>query len=46
MRDQEGERLSPFIRKHLEVHSRYSFVLPDLGGIRALRDPDADGFGD
>jgi hypothetical protein len=39
-------RLSPFIRDHLGVLGRYSFVLPDLaGGIRDLRDPDAD-YGD
>jgi TnpA family transposase len=49
VRDQDVERLSPFIRKHLGVHGRYSFVLPDLGGgIRALRDPDVqdDDFGE
>ena len=49
VRDEDVEHLSPFIRKHLGVHGRYSFVLPDLGGgIRALRDPDTeeDDFGD
>ncbi len=35
-------RLSPFIREHLNVVGKYSFLLPDLGegGIRELRDPD------
>ncbi len=49
MRSEDVERLSPFIRKHLGVHGRHNFVLPDLGGgIRAMRDPDAedDDFGD
>jgi hypothetical protein len=49
VREEDVEHLSPFIRKHLSMHGRYSFVLPDLGGgIRALRDPDAedDDFGD
>ncbi|PZG07506.1 Tn3 family transposase [Nonomuraea aridisoli] len=36
-------RLSPFIRRHINVHGRYSFQRPQLGGVRrALRDPDAD----
>ena len=43
IRDEDLARLSPFVRHHLGVHGRYSFVLPDLaGGIRPLRDPDAD----
>jgi TnpA family transposase len=49
VRDQDVQRTSPFIRRHLGVHGRYNFVLSDLGGgIRALRDPDAedDDFGD
>jgi hypothetical protein len=35
-------RLSPFIREHLNVVGKYSFLLPDLGegGIRELRDLD------
>jgi TnpA family transposase len=49
VRDEDVVHLSPFIRRHLGVHGRYNFVLPDLGGsIRELRDPDAedDDFGD
>jgi TnpA family transposase len=36
-------RLSPFVREHLNVVGKYTFLLPDLGegGIRPLRDPDA-----
>lgn len=42
-RDEDLARLSQFVRHHLDVHDRYSFVLPDLaGGVRPLRDPDAD----
>jgi len=34
-------RLSPFVRRHLNVHGRYTFQLPELpGGRRPLRDPD------
>jgi len=37
--DEDVARLSPFVRKHLNVHGRYSFALPDLGGgLRELRD--------
>jgi len=39
----EGDvaRLSPLVRKHLNVMGHYSFILPDLaGGLRPLRDPD------
>jgi TnpA family transposase len=42
VRDEDLARLSPFVRHHLGVHGRYSFVLPDLAGIRPLRDPDAE----
>jgi hypothetical protein len=35
-------RLSPFVRRHLNVHGRYSFRLFELSGdLRALRDPEA-----
>ena len=35
-------RLSPYMRRHLNVHGHYSFQLPDLAGARrALRDPEA-----
>ncbi|ABP54811.1 hypothetical protein Strop_2363 [Salinispora tropica CNB-440] len=35
-------RLSPYLRKHINVHGHYSFQLPELGGARRmLRDPDA-----
>ena len=41
--DDDVARLSPFIRRHINVHGRYSFQRPQLGGARrALRDPDAD----
>jgi hypothetical protein len=40
--DEDVARLSPFVRRHIEVLGKYSFVLPDLpGGLRELRDPDA-----
>ena len=42
VRDEDVARLSPFVRRHLNVHGHYSFQLPDLGGTRrALRDPDS-----
>jgi hypothetical protein len=35
-------RLTPFMRRHINVHGHYSFALPDLrGGRRPLRDPDS-----
>ncbi|MEV1005499.1 Tn3 family transposase [Nonomuraea sp. NPDC050202] len=41
--DDDVARLSPFVRRHINVHGRYSFQRPQLGGgRRALRDPDAD----
>ncbi|MGH9008736.1 MAG: Tn3 family transposase [Acidimicrobiia bacterium] len=41
--DDDVARLSPFVRRHLNVHGKYSFLLPELpSGLRALRDPDAD----
>lgn len=41
--DDEVARLSPFVRRHLNVHGHYSFHLPELpGGGSALRDHDAD----
>ena len=45
VRDADVARLSPYGRRHLNVHGHYSFQLPDLGGgRRPLRDPDtADG---
>ncbi len=40
--DDDVARLSPFVRRHLNVHGKYSFALPELaGGLRELRDPDA-----
>jgi len=40
--DDDVARLSPFMRRHLGVHGKYSFALPELaGGLRDLRDPDA-----
>lgn len=42
MLDADVIRLSPYMRRHLNVHGHYSFQLPDLGGARReLRDPDA-----
>ena len=42
VRDEDIARLSPYIRRHLNVHGHYTFQLPDLGGHRrALRDPDS-----
>jgi hypothetical protein len=39
--DDDVARLSPFPRKHINVHGTYTFALPDLpGGLRVLRDPD------
>jgi hypothetical protein len=39
--DADVARLSPLARRHLNVHGRYSFTLPELpGGLRPLRDPD------
>ncbi len=42
--DEDVARLSPFVREHLNVVGKYSFLLPDLGeaGFRELRDPDAE----
>jgi hypothetical protein len=39
--DADVARLSPYMRRHINVHGHYSFQLPDVGnGRRALRDPD------
>jgi TnpA family transposase len=41
--DADIARLSPFVRGHLNVHGKYSFLLPALvAGLRALRDPGDD----
>lgn len=41
VREEDVVRLSPYMRRHLNVHGHYSFQLPDLAGTRrALRDPD------
>ncbi|MGH3550298.1 MAG: Tn3 family transposase [Pseudonocardiaceae bacterium] len=39
--DADVARLSPFIRKHINVHGRHSFHRPQFPGRRPLRDPDA-----
>ncbi|MDP1846378.1 MAG: Tn3 family transposase [Solirubrobacteraceae bacterium] len=46
--DADVARLSPFVRRHLNVNGKYSFLLPELlAGLRALRNPeDDDGDGD
>ena len=41
VRDQDVARLSPYMRRHLNVHGHYSFQLPQLAGRRVLRDPDS-----
>lgn len=42
VRDADVARLSPFVRRHINMLGRYSFSLPDLpGGMRVPRDPDA-----
>lgn len=39
--DDDVARLSPFIRRDLDLHGKYSFLLPELlGALRELRDPD------
>jgi Tn3 transposase DDE domain len=39
--DTDLERLSPYMRRHINFHGHYFFTRPDLrGGRRALRDPD------
>jgi TnpA family transposase len=40
--DADLERLSPYMRRHINFHGHYFFARPDLrGNRRALRDPDA-----
>ncbi|WRZ79538.1 transposase [Streptomyces sp. NBC_01022] len=42
VREEDGARLSPFVRHHINVLGRCSFQLPDLpGGMRPLRDPES-----
>lgn len=42
LRDQDVARLSPFVRHHVNMLGRYSFLLPDMPGrLRPLRNPDA-----
>lgn len=41
VRDEDVARLSPFVRHHVDMLGRYSFLLPELpGGLRPLRDPE------
>ncbi len=43
VRDEDVARLSPFVRHHLNVHGKYSFLLPEIPtGLRALRNPEDD----
>lgn len=43
VRDESVPRLSPFVRRHVDMLGRYSSQLPDLpGGMRSLCAPDAD----
>jgi TnpA family transposase len=40
VREQDIARLSPFVRHHVNMLGRYSFLLPEMpGGLRPLRDP-------
>ena len=40
VQDEDVARLSPFMRKHLNVLGAYSFALPEMpGGLRELGDP-------
>lgn len=40
VRDEDAARLSPFVRHHINMLGRYSFLVPELaGGLRSLRDP-------
>ena len=42
VRDEDPARLSPYMRRHINVHGHHSFHPPDLGSApRPLRDPDA-----
>nr|WP_237751120.1 transposase [Streptomyces collinus] len=38
VREQDAARLSPFVRHHVNMLGRYSFLLPEMpGGLRPLR---------
>lgn len=39
VRDDDAARLSPFVRHHVNMLGRYSFLAPELAGLRPLRDP-------
>lgn len=40
VRDADAARLSPFVRHHINMLGRYSFLTAELaGGLRPLRDP-------
>lgn len=42
VREEDVARLSPFVRHHVNMLGRYSFLLPAMpGGLRPLRNPDA-----
>lgn len=46
-RGEDVARLSPYMRRHINVHGHYSFQLPNIpGSRRALRSPDAVGDSD
>ncbi|TDD36483.1 hypothetical protein E1286_38280 [Nonomuraea terrae] len=46
--EEDVARLSPFVRRHINVIGTYSFTQPDLGptGMRQLRDPDEPDWDD
>ena len=40
VRDEDAARRSPFVRHHINMLGRYSFLTPELAGaLRPLRDP-------
>jgi hypothetical protein len=41
--DEDIARLSPYMRRHINVHGHYSFQHPPTGTRRALRDPNPEG---
>jgi hypothetical protein len=41
--EQDVARLSPLMRKHINIQGRYAFTVPNLGGrLRALQSPDRE----
>jgi len=40
--DEDVGRISPYMRRHINVHGHYSFQHPPIGTRRALRDPNPE----